>query len=588
MVIPSGSGDEEERRRGGDTLGEEEDLLGIEASDHFVLTENRLETHYCALGGSGHRLRTASAQSWTSLSSWASDLDLLQRKRNLTEEEKIQLEKRRQARVVVLASCGVASLTSILLGYDVGVVSAAAPLMRADLHLSVWELGAIVSSLNLMAAPGGLIAGWVADHYGRKHAIGIACVIFIVGALMQVLSFSFEALLAARIATGIGVGCGFVVSPVLITEITPPKIRGKMTAFMDIAINTGIVLGYIVGYLIANSELPTDGDMWRLMIGISIVPPIFILLALFALPESPRWLMGQGRSEEAHNILLRIVGDENQVQKNMKELREMIDVEKSSVKWLTLLFSKDRAVRLPLMLGLGLGIAQQISGSESAVYYSPMVLVEAGFEGRNVVLGVNILVGVCKLGGEVVAAALTDRMGRRPLLLWSSILCTVSLVFVAGTISLPISPWVCLFGLCAFMFCFSLGMGSLSFVVASEIFPLRLRGKGVALTVFVNRLMSGFIALVFPSMADALGEDGAFLLFAFLSAGTVVFYFYQVPETRRKSLEQITRELLGDSQPKKRKGKGATENTGLLSAEKERERAHAEAFRESSGGITSL
>ncbi|CBN73775.1 mannitol transporter, putative [Ectocarpus siliculosus] len=416
---------------------------------------------------------------------------------------------------VVYMSAFVSSLTSVLLGYDVGVISGAIKYIQEDFGLSTLQKGVIVSSLNLVAAGGGLVAGSVSDTLGRKRSIAAACLVFITGSIIKIAAQSFGVLLLGRIVTGIGVGCGFVVAPVYIAEITPPHIRGRLTSL--------------------------TGGKWRTMLGISIVPPFIILSSLCLLPESPRWLLGKGREVEAFAVLCTIVPTGDAAKRELAEMKTIAGEEDSAKSsWSELVCTTSPALKSTVLLGLGLGIAQQASGSEAAVYYSPSVLSDAGLTSDSAELGGNILVGLFKLGGEVFAYFLVDRTGRRPLFIASSSLVTFFLIFLSVTFSAAAPAWMTLSGLCLFMWSFSLGMGALTFLVAAEIFPLRYRGRGVSLTVCVNRLTSGLVALAFPLLERRFTAGGTFFLFSIFSVGTVWFYYTKIPETKDRTLEEIS------------------------------------------------
>lgn len=443
---------------------------------------------------------------------------------------------------VVYMAAFVSSLTSVLLGYDVGVISGAIKYIVLDFGLSTLQKGVIVSSLNLVAAGGGLIAGTVSDALGRKKSIAAACVVFITGSIIKIAANGFGMLLLGRIITGVGVGCGFVVAPVYIAEITPPRVRGRLTSLTDISINLGIVIGYLIAFICAETIDSTSGK-WRMMLGISIVPPFIILSSLCLLPESPRWLLGRGREAEAFYVLCTIVSGAEDAKKELGEIKAVVGEEMDRrATWSELLSPTQPALRATVLLGLGLGIAQQASGSEAAVYYSPNILEDAGLYSDSEQLGGNILVGLFKLTGEVFAFFFVDRTGRRPLLLTSSGLVTFFLFILAIGFWVGAPSWITLGGLCVFMWSFSLGMGALTFLIAAEIFPLRHRGRGVALTVCVNRLTSGLVALAFPLVEKAITAGGIFFVFMMFSTATVWFYKTQVPETNGRTLEEISAE----------------------------------------------
>ncbi|CAM9622014.1 unnamed protein product, partial [Phaeothamnion confervicola] len=424
-----------------------------------------------------------------------------------------------------------------------------------DLKLSQVQEEVVVGSLNIVAAFGGLVAGKASDTLGRKPTIALACAIFIAGATIMTLSQSFGLLLVGRIVTGVGVGCAMVIGPVYITELAPPEVRGMLVSMTDISINLGILLGY-ASSLACDTAIDGDSAKWRAMVGFGMLPPAAILVCLLLMPESPRqvpypptrrWLVSKGRTREGFAVLSRLLGDDAVARHSLVEIHRSVrahDTHESS--WRDILCPSEAAVQAAVVVGVGLGFWQQASGSEAAVYYSPEVLRDSGWVGRALLVG-NICVGFFKLAGEVVAFFLLDRFGRRPLFLASSASSTVALVFVGIAFSLGWGGNATLAWLCVFMFCFSIGLGPVTFVVASEIFPLRVRGKAMSIVIFVNRLLSGIIALSYESVANALTAAGSFYMFAAISFCSIFFYYFKVPETGGKTLEQITKELEGST-----------------------------------------
>ncbi|CAM9373855.1 unnamed protein product [Ascophyllum nodosum] len=439
--------------------------------------------------------------------------------------------------VYLCAVCS--SLCSILLGYDVGVMSGAKEYIRPDLHLSEGRLQVVVGSLNIVAAFGGLLAGKTADRLGRKPTTALACIVFIVGATIMTMSRSFEFLLLGRVVTGVGVGCAMVIAPVYITELAPPDVRGMLVSLTDICINIGIVLGYAAS-LVCADVFATDSGKWRSMIGIGMLPPVLILACLTIMPESPRWLICAGRKAEALHVLKRVLGNDREAEESLETISQGMSNQEAT--WRDVLLPRDRVVKAAMIVAVGLGFWQQASGSEAAVYYTPEVLKTKGWDDKKILIG-NIGVGGFKLLGEVVAFMLLDRIGRRPLFLVSSVLVTLCLVMVGNSFFLDWSTRVVLFWLCMFMFCFSLGLGPVTFVVASEILPVTVRSKAMSVVICINRLMSGVIALSYESMSFEMSNAGSFYFFAWLSAFSIAFYAYWVPETRGRTLEEITADL---------------------------------------------
>lgn len=446
---------------------------------------------------------------------------------------------RKSRRLVYL--CGfVASLTSILLGYDVGVMSVARKYVDMQLSLTSVQSEVIMGSLNLVAALGGLIAGKTADRFGRNRAIALACLIFLTGSACMTLAWNFRVLLVGRIITGLGVGCGFVIAPVYIAEITPPEIRGLMVSLTDVCINVGIVLGSVVGFF-CELTIADDDAKWRVMLGLGTIPPVIILSFLRCLPESPRWLLLQDRVPEARHVLKRIVGHEQEAERELVAIEEAIQMERDvTTDWSEVLCPRHRAILLPVLMGLALGFFQQSSGSEAAVYYSPQILAEAGMSSTaHQSLG-NIAICLCKFAGEIVAMLSMDRVGRKPLFVSSALGSGFFLVLAGASFQYSLPPSLLMTSLCLFMAFFSVGMGAITFVVASEIFPLPVRGKAMALAVFVNRLLSGIVALTFLSLVDAVTYANTFYLFAVISFISTIFYAGFLPETMGKTLEEIS------------------------------------------------
>ena len=452
-----------------------------------------------------------------------------------TEESR----KAKARRMVYL--CGfAASLTSILLGYDVGIMADAIEHIDTTFNLKPFQSDIVMGCLNCVAAFGGLIAGKTADALGRNKAIGFSCLIFLLGASLMTLSSNFTTLLIGRIITGLGVGCGFVIAPVYIAEIAPPDIRGRMVSLTDVCINVGIMLGFVVG-LGCNRLIENDDMKWRVMLGIGMFPPILILCILCVLPESPRWLIYNDHINRSKDVLRLITGSEETADIEFLSIQRSINEEiEITTGWKEVFCPKKREIMLPVLICVLLGIIQQASGSESAVYYSPRILEKAGMSNESFRDIFTVFVGFFKFFGEIIAMAYMDKVGRRPLFILSSSGVTLCLLLLWLCFYLHWSQYTVASGLCLFMFCFSLGLGAITFVVAAELVPLPVRGKTVALTTFTNRLSSGIVALTFDATVNSIDYTGYFFFFACVSFVTVFFFIYCLPETKGKTLEEIS------------------------------------------------
>ncbi|WOL18939.1 putative polyol transporter 4 [Canna indica] len=457
-----------------------------------------------------------------------------------------------KSRRYVFACAIFASLNSILLGYDVGVMSGCIIFIQKDLHITEVQQEVLVGCLSIISLVGSLAAGRTADAIGRKWTICIAAIIFQVGGTTMAFASSFQVLILGRLLAGIGIGFGIMVAPVYIVEISPPASRGSFTSFPEIFINLGILLGYVSNYAFSGLS---EHISWRIMLGVGILPSIFIGFALFVIPESPRWLVMQNRVEEARSVLMRINENDEDVEKRLAEIEESAhgakgeNCEQQAV-WMEFL-RPSPALRRMLITGIGIQCFQQITGIDATVYYSPTILRDAGIKSDSKLLAATVAVGFAKTVFILVAILLIDKVGRKPLLFISTVgmtICLFSLSLALSFLRHDISPKVvtgiALTAVCGNVAFFSIGIGPINMVLSSEIFPLRLRAQAVALGFVGNRVCSGLIAMSFLSMCRAISVGGTFFIFSAISAISVVFVYMHVPETKGKSLEQI--EMLFD------------------------------------------
>ncbi|EFJ20158.1 hypothetical protein SELMODRAFT_109547 [Selaginella moellendorffii] len=439
-----------------------------------------------------------------------------------------------------------ASLNSVLLGYDIGIMSGAVLFIKEDLKIHELQEEVLVGSLNLISLVGGVLAGRLSDSIGRKKTMAIASVIFFLGAGVMGLAPNFGILLGGRIVAGIGVGFGLMIAPVYTAELAPAASRGALVSFPEIFINVGILLGYIVSYLLSGLSA---GLSWRLMLGAGCIPAIVLAVGVLFMPESPRWLVMQSRIPEAEVVLLKTSRSKQEADERLADIMAAAKLNQQAGKsqgegvWNELLWPVP-SVRRMVIVALGIQFFQQASGIDALVYYSPAVFNQAGITSKAGVLGTTVAVGFTKTAFILVATSLLDKVGRRPLLLASSVgmaasLATVALGFVFYDRSSDVALALIITAICVFMASFSVGFGPINMVLNSEVFPLRLRAQAVSLGLLVNRLVSGTIGLTFLSISEALSLAGTFFLFAGIAAASVVFIYFLVPETKGKSLEEI-------------------------------------------------
>ena len=431
-----------------------------------------------------------------------------------------------------------AATTAATLGYDVGIMAAAIQHIEVEFRLDSFRKEVAMGSLNFVAAAGALLGGAVANKWGRKPTVILTCWLFVVGTVGMALAPNYEMLVAGRIVTGLGVGVAVVVTPVFLTEVAPTKKRGKINTIFDVAINGGILLGYLVGFCVEVLPIPYPYK-WRLMLGLGLVLPIVILWHLSLLPESPRWLVMAHQPNAAKQVLEHLGQSPQESSKTVEAILDELEKERCSepVHW----FGRGPK------LAAGLGFWQQATGTEAVLYYSADFLASAGLNSTTKRLLGNVFVGLSKLGPELLAMRFVDQLGRRPLMIGSAVSLTVTMSILGGAFHWSWSPISVVILLCAVMASYSVGVGPFSFLVASENLGLSERASGMTVCATVNRCTSGAVALTTVSLYEALGDAGFFALYAFIAALSIFFYLTAVPETSGLSLEELAGRARGDN-----------------------------------------
>ncbi|KAL5210959.1 hypothetical protein ABZP36_006582 [Zizania latifolia] len=479
--------------------------------------------------------------------------------------------KRAPLNKYALACAVLASMNSILLGYDISVMSGAQKFMKQDLKITDRQVEVLAGIINIYSLVGSLAAGRTSDWIGRRYTMVLAAVIFFAGALIMGLAPSYAVVMLGRFVAGVGVGYALMIAPVYTAEVAPTSARGLLTSFPEVFINTGVLLGYVSNF--AFYRLPVHIS-WRAMFLVGAVPPVFLAVGVLAMPESPRWLVMQGRIGDARRVLHKTSDSPAEAKERLADIKhavgipegisddeEVVAISRQSKGthgegvWRDLLLRPTPAVRRVLIACLGLQFFQQASGIDSVVLYSPRVFDKAGLHSDSNSIGASVAVGASKTLFILVATFLLDRVGRRPLLLTSAGGMVISLVTLASALHVidhrPEGEATPLVGLSiaavlAFVASFSIGMGPIAWVYSSEIFPLRLRAQGCALGTAMNRVMSGAVTMSFISLYKAITFAGAFYLYAGIAMTGWVFMFFFLPETRGRSLED-TLKLFGGS-----------------------------------------
>ncbi|KAM2008153.1 hypothetical protein ACFX1R_003997 [Malus domestica] len=472
---------------------------------------------------------------------------------------KVDPPKKPKRNKYAFACAILASMTSILLGYDIGVMSGAAIYIEKDLKVTDTQIEILLGILNLYSLIGSAMAGRTSDWVGRRYTIVISGAIFFTGAILMGLSTNYTFLMCGRFVAGLGVGYALTIAPVYAAEVSPASSRGFLTSFPEVFVNVGILLGYISNYAFSFCALDLG---WRLMLGVGAIPSVILAIGVLAMPESPRWLVMQGRLGDARQVLDKTSDSKEESMLRLADIKEAAgipeDCNDDIVKvtghshgegvWKELFVHPTPTVLHIVIAALGFHFFQQASGIDALVLYSPRVFEKAGITNSNQLLLCTVGVGLSKTVFTFVATFFLDRVGRRPLVLTSMAGMVASLVCLGTSLTIVDQhegarmTWAVVLCLCcvlAFVGFFSTGIGPIAWVYSSEIFPLRLRAQGCGMGVAVNRVMSGVLSMTFISLYKAITMGGAFFLYAAIGAVGWIFFFTMLPETQGRTLEDM-------------------------------------------------
>jgi len=430
----------------------------------------------------------------------------------------------------------VAAIGGLLFGFDTAVVSGAIGFMEERFSLNDFQVGWAVSSLIVGCIVGAGFAGVLSDKFGRKRVLIVAALLFIISCIGSAIPESFSGYIVARIIGGLGIGLTSTLCPLYNAEIAPARYRGRLVALNQLATVTGIFVVYFVNLWISNS-----GDhawqvesAWRWMFGVGSIPGLIFLIALFFVPESPRWLMKQGKREQALAILNKVHGSE-MAQHEVSEIEQSFKQKKGTF---SALFSNP-ALRAALVVGVILAVMQQVTGINAVMYYAPEIFKQAG-AGTNAALIQTILVGFVNFLFTVISIYLIDKLGRKQLLLIGSAGMAISLIVISITFqSIESTSTLLLVFVLIYVASFAISLGPVVWVIMSEIFPNHVRGIATAIASMSLWIADYVVSQSFPSLISSIGPSITFAVFAALSIFTFFFSWKKVPETKDVELEQI-------------------------------------------------
>lgn len=485
--------------------------------------------------------------------------------------------------------CLVATLGGLLFGYDTAVISGAIGFLKQHFALTPALVGWAASSALAGCVVGAALAGTVSDRFGRKKVLIVSAILFVVSAIGTAVPYTLAAFVIFRFIGGVGVGSAAMTSPLYIAELSPPRIRGRLVSLNQFAIIFGMLVIYFVNYFIAGygakqderraAGMATgavnvlseqgDGDEpqvasesgastaprtsgpeqeawnvrrgWRWMFGSEAVPAMALLILAFMIPESPRWLVKQHRPHEALSVLTRIHGSAT-ASAEFAAIETAIASESGSIRQLFM-----PGLSTALMIGVALAVLQQVTGINVFLYYAPEIFKNIAGAGSDSALLQTVVVGAVNLGFTIVAIWTVDRLGRKPLMIAGFAGMGASLAALGLTAYYQrTDAWVLLFIL-GYIACFALSVGPVTWVILSEIFPTKVRGRALAIATVCLWAANYVVSQSFPMMERSawlvatFHNAFPFWLYGLLCAAAMLFVWRFVPETKRKSLEEIER-----------------------------------------------
>lgn len=500
----------------------------------------------------------------------------------------------------------VISLGGFLFGFDAGIISGVMSFAGPEFNLNDIQSGWVVSSPSFAAMIAMLFSGRLSDVYGRKRILIIVALLYAVSAILSAIATSYEMLYIARMIGGLAFGAALVLAPMYIAEISTSENRGKLVAMQQLNIVLGFFAAFLSNYFFNKYNTPestflTDENVWRWMLGVEFLPAFLYFLLLFITPKSPRWLCLKQRFDEAQKVLTQIHG-EKEAEEEIKAIKKNTKQESktSSVQIFELL---KPTLRFIFIVGLVIGILQQITGINAVYFYATSIFKQTGI-GTDAAFSSGILLSSITVVFTIISMLLIDKMGRRPLLLIGTAGVAISLLFCSygfqgatyqlsksqiesfefedaskllmiadknyendisfknelksilgnqiyskndGVIlesATQMNATIVLVGILGFIACFAFSLGPVMWVLLSELYPIKYRGLAIGVIAFVNSLISSVVQLIFPWELSNLGNALTFFIFGAIAFVGFFILLKILPETKGKSLEELEAELM--------------------------------------------
>ena len=455
--------------------------------------------------------------------------------------------KQKNTSSYVIFMAVVAAIGGILFGYDTAVISGTTEIVKSQFVLSDAGEGWYVGCALIGSICGVLAAGSLSDYLGRKLTMLISAALFSISAIGCAVCGSFDGLVAYRIIGGVGIGIVSIVSPIYISEVSPAKIRGTLVSLYQLAVTAGFLLAYMANWAIdANIDPSLNGDVtiwqkimhteaWRGMLGSETLPALLFFFIIFFIPESPKWLIVNGKLDKASLVLGKIYASETEVRNEIQTTQDSLKGETKGA-WADLL---KPGIFVAVLAGSAIAILGQFMGVNAVLYYGPKIFSEAGFDNP---MFSTVLVGVVNCVTTVLAVFIIDRVGRKQLIYWGvsgMILCLVAIgiYFAWGTASGLGNGFMLTFFL-AYVFCTAISICAVVFVLLSEMYPNSVRGRAMSIAGFALWIGTYLIGQLTPVLLG-WSQAGTFFIFAACCVPYMLIMWRVIPETTGKTLEEI-------------------------------------------------
>ncbi|MDE5419503.1 sugar porter family MFS transporter [Labilibaculum sp. DW002] len=439
-----------------------------------------------------------------------------------------------------------AAFGGFLFGYDTAVISGTIGFVKDKFALDTVMEGWFVSSALVGCIVGVAFAGELSDRFGRKKSLIASGLLFSISAIGCAVCGSHTELIIYRLVGGLGVGIASMLSPLYISEVSPANVRGRMVALYQFAITLGILCAYFANALLLgggeSSVSFAEGsllhtvfvsEVWRSMFGSEVIPALLFFAAMFVVPESPRWYASKNRNEEAGAVLAKINGAEV-AKKELKSIKNAIEKEGES-SWSMLL---QPGIRIAVFVGVALALLSQFTGINAIIYYGPRIMEEAGLQLSDA-LGGQVVIGAVNVLATVYAIMKIDQFGRKNLMKGGIIGMFISLIAVGTLFILEMTQgYLLIVFILTFIMSFAVGYGPVLWVLLSEIYPTKVRGRAMSVATLSVWVGTAVIGQVVPWMLETLTPAGTFFIFA-VCCLPVPFILKSVPETKGLSLEDI-------------------------------------------------